>query len=326
MVKTRTSDKSDTLQELPASGKLQPEPQQRPAKRPKTAKPLQEADEEIERAIEATYAKEAEQLTQEDEEMATKQAEKAMGDEPEYRPSREEEAEDEAEERDAEEEMESAVPAEEALQEKGELEGAAGLEDEQTIDTQGKAVSPEEAEEGEEEATTGKQKQQQQGGSMTTGIDIGQIAPDFTLKDQDGNDVSLKAFRGKIVALYFYNKDDTAVVSKGGQAFNALVPEMKKLGGELLFIGPDSVSSHKKFKEKAKLNFPLLSDSKKEVAKTFRCIRGRNVTRCTVLLDPMGAILKIWKDIPEEQVETNPGEALEWLKGHMPSMQQQMMA
>ena len=64
----------------------------------------------------------------------------------------------------------------------------------------------------------------------------------------------------------------------------------------------DSVQSHKKFKEKAGLPFQLLSDPKKEVARKFHNLRGRNVLRTTAMIDPQGKILKVWADIPENQV------------------------
>lgn len=105
-------------------------------------------------------------------------------------------------------------------------------------------MGEEEEEEEEEPASSsgkgkGKATGKRKAPAPSMGVDVGQVAPDFTLKDQDNQDVSLKAFRGKVVALYFYNKDDTAVVSKGGAAFAKLLPQMKKMGTELLFIGPD---------------------------------------------------------------------------------------
>jgi hypothetical protein len=116
-----------------------------------------------------------------------------------------------------------------------------------------------------------------------------------------------------------------------------------------VFIGPDSVASHKKFQQKAGLPFPLLSDAKKEVAKAYHNIRvwhgttlggeeeeeedhdddvdddalwcavccasqGRNVMRTTVLVDPKGKVVKMWQDIPESEVEANPLECLNFMK------------
>lgn len=73
-----------------------------------------------------------------------------------------------------------------------------------------------------------------------------------------------------------------------------------------------SVQSHKKFKDKAGLPFQLLSDPKKEVARKFHNLRGRNVLRTTVMIDPEGKVLKVWADIPENKVEANPMEALQF--------------
>jgi len=71
------------------------------------------------------------------------------------------------------------------------------------------------------------------------GLEIGSPAPEFALPNEEGETVALKDFKGKHVAIYFYNKDDTPVVTKGGMAFAKVFPEMQKMGVPLLFIGPD---------------------------------------------------------------------------------------
>ncbi len=77
------------------------------------------------------------------------------------------------------------------------------------------------------------------------------------------------------------------------------------------------MDTNKKFKEKAKLPFMLLSDNKKEVARAYHNLRGRSVARTTVLVDPQGNILNVMADIPEGEVEQNPTEALEFMKIHL---------
>jgi thioredoxin-dependent peroxiredoxin len=62
---------------------------------------------------------------------------------------------------------------------------------------------------------------------------------DTCIIQQEGQTIALKDFKGKHVAIYFYNKDDTPVVTKGGMAFAKVAPEFEKLGIPLLFIGPD---------------------------------------------------------------------------------------
>lgn len=71
------------------------------------------------------------------------------------------------------------------------------------------------------------------------GLEIGSTAPDFALSNEEGETVALKDFKGKHVAIYFYNKDDTPVVTRGCMAFTKIFPEMEKIGIPLLFIGPD---------------------------------------------------------------------------------------
>ena len=112
---------------------------------------------------------------------------------------------------------------------------------------------PEEAEEeGAKQGGQAVQQQQQQqkgkgggrgGGGKATksakGLVVGEPAPEFCLPNEEGQMVSLKDFKGKYVALYFFNKAMTPIVSKGGMAFAKVVPEMEKMGVPLLFIGPD---------------------------------------------------------------------------------------
>lgn len=128
---------------------------------------------------------------------------------------------------------------------------------------------------------TKKVKEGKGGRSQTSkrrlGLEVGSPAPEFALLNEEGETVALKDFKGKHVAIYFYNKDDTPVVISGCMAFTKIFPEMEKRGISLLFIGPHSVESHKKFKEKAKLPFTLLSDSKKEVARAFHNLRVRSI-------------------------------------------------
>ncbi len=88
-------------------------------------------------------------------------------------------------------------------------------------------------------------------------IEEGKAAPAFTLKDQDGNSVSLAQFKGKQnVVLYFYPKDDTPGCTKEACGFRDFNKELTKLGTAVLGVSADSPESHKKFIAKYKLNFP----------------------------------------------------------------------
>ena len=92
-------------------------------------------------------------------------------------------------------------------------------------------------------------------------LEVGTMAPDFTLPDQDGNQVSLKSFRGQKVVLYFYPKDNTPGCTKQACSFGELFPLFREKGAVVLGVSKDSVASHKKFQEKYNLPFTLLSDT-----------------------------------------------------------------
>ena len=92
-------------------------------------------------------------------------------------------------------------------------------------------------------------------------IEIGTKAPDFTLKNQEGNEISLSDYRGKKVVLYFYPKDDTPGCTAQACGFAENYPAFLEQGAVVIGISKDSVASHKKFAVKYNLPFILLSDT-----------------------------------------------------------------
>ena len=91
-------------------------------------------------------------------------------------------------------------------------------------------------------------------------LEIGAKAPDFTLKDKDGNAVSLSDFAGKKVVLYFYPKDNTPGCTRQACAFATNYDRFRAKDIAVIGISKDSVASHQKFAEKYNLPFILLSD------------------------------------------------------------------
>src|SRR5688572_1138846 len=91
-------------------------------------------------------------------------------------------------------------------------------------------------------------------------IEIGKKAPAFTLESSDGGKVKLADHAGKVVVLYFYPKDNTPGCTVEAEEFRDAVPALQKLGAVVLGVSKDSIASHCKFRDKYKLNFPLLSD------------------------------------------------------------------
>ena len=129
-------------------------------------------------------------------------------------------------------------------------------------------------------------------------LEIGTVAPDFTLPDQNGTTHSLSDYRGKKVILYFYPKDNTAGCTKQACNFKELMPQFREKGAVILGVSKDSVASHKRFEEKYGLPFTLLSDEEKTVLQAYDVWKEKKnygkvsmgVVRTTYLIDENGVI------------------------------------
>ena len=154
-------------------------------------------------------------------------------------------------------------------------------------------------------------------------IEQGKAAPAFTLKDANGNKVSLKDFRGKNVIVYFYPKDDTPGCTKEACGFRDLSGDIRHANtiAETVVIGisPDDENSHKKFTSTYKLPCILLSDPDKKVMTKYeaygeKMMYGKKtvgVIRSTVWVGPNGKVLKHWKKVPK--AADHPAKVLEAL-------------
>jgi peroxiredoxin Q/BCP len=151
-------------------------------------------------------------------------------------------------------------------------------------------------------------------------IKEGQKAPDFTLPSSEGGEVSLKALKGKNVVLYFYPKDDTPGCTKEACSFRDAQSKIKKSGAVVLGVSPDSLASHDKFRAKYKLNFPLLADVDKVVAKKYgafgeKVLYGKKIIgmiRSTFVIDGEGVVRKVF---PRVRVDGHDEKVLEALAG-----------
>lgn len=104
-------------------------------------------------------------------------------------------------------------------------------------------------------------------------IEAGEKAPAFTLTADDGKKVRLSDLKGGPVVVYFYPRDDTPGCTREACAFRDQKAGLKKLGATVLGISTDSTASHEKFRDKYKLNFPLLSDPEHAVAEKYSTLR-----------------------------------------------------
>lgn len=136
-------------------------------------------------------------------------------------------------------------------------------------------------------------------------LNIGTLAPDFTLLDQDGISQSLKTYRGKYVLLYFYPKDDTPGCTKEACTIADVYNDFSKLNVVVLGVSKDTPSSHKKFAEKYSLPFTLLSDTDAAVIETYgawqeKTMFGKTalgISRISYLIDPEGKIVKVYPKV-----------------------------
>ena len=152
-------------------------------------------------------------------------------------------------------------------------------------------------------------------------IEEGKAAPQFTLKDADGNKVALKDFKGQNVIVYFYPKDDTPGCTKQAQGFRDLWKKIQKHDAVVLGVSPDDEESHKKFAAKYKLPFTLLCDPNRKVMEKYeaygeKMMYGKKtvgVIRSTVWVGPNGKVVKHWRRVPK--AADHPQKVLEALAG-----------
>ncbi|WP_448697289.1 thioredoxin-dependent thiol peroxidase [Mucilaginibacter sp. AW1-3] len=129
----------------------------------------------------------------------------------------------------------------------------------------------------------------------------GDIAPDFTAKDQNGNDVTLSSFKGKNVILYFYPKDDTPGCTLEACSFRDNYQSLVGQGFEVIGVSTDDEKSHKKFEKKFNLPFTLIADNDKKIVEEYgvwveKSMYGKTymgTARTTFLINAQGIIKNI---------------------------------
>jgi len=132
-------------------------------------------------------------------------------------------------------------------------------------------------------------------------LQTGQKAPEFSLKDSNGEMRTLDEFYGSPTVIYFYPKDDTPGCTKEACSFRDNYSLFESKGIQVVGISYDSPESHTEFKEKYNLPFTLLSDSEKTVAEKYGANRGLldfvGAKRISYLLDKDGIIIKVYPNV-----------------------------
>lgn len=134
---------------------------------------------------------------------------------------------------------------------------------------------------------------------------VGHPAPDFKLLDDEGKERSLVEFKGKTVLLYFYPKDMTPGCTVEAQCMRNRMNDLQAAGVQVLGVSTDSVESHKKFKAKEHLNFPLLADTEKKTVQDYgvwqeKSMFGKKymgISRESFLIDKKGVIVKHYEKV-----------------------------
>lgn len=149
-------------------------------------------------------------------------------------------------------------------------------------------------------------------------LEVGTKAPEFILKDKDGNDVSISDFKGHKVVLYFYPRDNTPGCTKQACAFAQNYSAFEEKGVAVIGVSKDSVASHVKFAEKHQLPFILLSDPDLVAIQGYDVWKEKKlygkvsmgVVRTTYIINEEGFIEKV---MPKVKPDTNANEILEYL-------------
>ena len=144
-------------------------------------------------------------------------------------------------------------------------------------------------------------------------------APIFNLPSSNNQNFEINKNLDKYLVIYFYPRDNTPGCTSEAKDFSKLYKEFKKLDCEVIGISKDNIESHKKFIDKFKIPFQLLSDEKMLALKKYgvwgeKSMYGKKfmgIKRTTVLINPKGKILKIWNNV---KVTDHAKEVLNFLK------------
>ncbi len=135
-----------------------------------------------------------------------------------------------------------------------------------------------------------------------------ELFPDFTLPDQDGNDVTLSSLRGKPVVLFFYPRADTPGCTIEACGFRDQFAKLKKAGVVVLGISRDTVKAQKKFRDKYELPYTLLADADQKLVKSLDLVKPKTmygklvsgVERTTYIVGADGKLLHTFEKVKPE--------------------------
>jgi len=153
-------------------------------------------------------------------------------------------------------------------------------------------------------------------------VELGKLAPDFTAKASNGEEVKLSDYRGKNVILYFYPKDMTPGCTTQACDFRDRHEEFEKLNVVILGVSTDPLKRHQTFIEKYQLPFLLLADEENKLAELYDVWKLKKnfgkeymgIERSTFIIDKTGNVVKEWRKV---KVKDHVEEALTFIKGNL---------
>lgn len=150
-------------------------------------------------------------------------------------------------------------------------------------------------------------------------LKLGDKAPNFNLKDQDGKTVRLADFKGKKLLVYFYPRADTPGCTKQACSIRDAEPDLTAAGVAAVGISPDKPDKQKKFADKHALAFPLLSDEDHAVAEAYgawgeKKMYGKTsmgIIRSSFLVDEKGKLIGVWYKVKPDQTVPKAREVID---------------
>jgi len=144
---------------------------------------------------------------------------------------------------------------------------------------------------------------------------VGEPAPDFDTRSDDGRPVRLSDLRGRWVVLYFYPRASTPGCSIEAQRFEAALPEFERLNATVIGVSTDTEARQARFRDHCHLTFPMVPDGDRSVAKSYGVMGGLGgllglAARQTFLIDPQGQVAWHWNQV---NPATHAADVLRWL-------------
>ena len=136
-------------------------------------------------------------------------------------------------------------------------------------------------------------------------LEVGNVAPEFCLPNQDDVEICSRDVKGKWVVLYFYPKDNTPGCTTEACEFTEAEPQFDGLNAIILGVSADSTKKHRNFIEKKELGITLLSDESTEMMQEYGVWQLKKnygkeymgIVRTTLIIDPKGIIAAVWNNV-----------------------------